>query len=450
MKTKILYLVLLLLSVKYSFAQSPSWKTLINAPVADSGVGRYDDTYFINSTTGWIIQGTPYFNQNDSGKVYKTTDGGNSWELVNHSIHNYLRSVGFFNANTGFIGAIDDTLHPLYKTTNGGYTWTDAVNSIQGTAPKGICGISIINSSTAFASGRYSCPANVIKTTNAGVNWTALTVDTSLIRSIVDCHFWSADTGFIVGGYSSSNLYYNGKSVVIMTVNGGLNWSRVYISPRSNEWCWKIQFVNKQLGYVSIEREFNLTYYLKTTNGGLNWIEKPFMVYDVEGIGFLNENTGWIGGWGVNKINSQGPNYETTNGGTTWHLAGWGINMNRIRFLSDTLAYAVGKTVYKFTKETIGIRQLSSSIPENPLLEQNYPNPFNPTTNIKFEIPKRSFVKLFIYNTLGNELIKLVNEEMNAGSYLVTFDGVKYPSGVYFYRLLTEEYDETNKFVLLK
>ncbi|MBK8553872.1 MAG: hypothetical protein IPL53_23605 [Ignavibacteria bacterium] len=315
-----------------SFSQSPQWMTLPNAPVADSGVARYDDTYFINPNTGWIIQGTRYFVQNDTGKVFRTTDGGNSWILTNHEIRQYLRSVGFFNENTGIIGTLHDSLHILYRTTDGGFNWTDITNSIQGIIPSGICGISIVNSTTAIATGRYYCPANIIRTTNAGLNWTSLPIDTSIIRSVVDCHFWSADSGYIVGGYSSTNLFYNGKSVVAMTTNGGLNWTRVYISPRVNEWCWKIQFVNRLLGYVSIERDFNLTYYLKTTDGGLSWAEKPFMVYDVEGIGFLNENTGWIGGWGFNNLDPSGPTYETTNAGASWHLAGWGINMNRVRF----------------------------------------------------------------------------------------------------------------------
>ena len=63
------------------------------------------------------------------------------------------------------------------------------------------------------------------------------------------------------------------------------------------------------------------------------------------------------GGWG--EVYS-GPTYETTNGGANWHLAGWGINMNRVRFISDTLAYAVGITVYKYTAEPIGIQQISA------------------------------------------------------------------------------------------
>jgi photosystem II stability/assembly factor-like uncharacterized protein len=439
--------ILLFLLISNSNSQS-SWHTLPNAPVAESGVARFDDVYFINSLTGWIVEGT--------GSVYKTTDGGHNWVLTNDQIQQYIRSTGFFDENTGIIGTLFDSLHILYRTTDGGFTFTDITQSIHGTLPSGMCGISIVNSTTAYASGRYYCPANVIKTTNTGLNWVSVPVDTSLARSLIDCYFWTADSGFIVGGYSSVNDYSTGHSVILMTGNGGLNWSRVYYSSRINEWCWKINFVNSRLGFASIERDFGLTYYLKTTDGGLSWAEKPFIVYDVEGIGFLNENTGWIGGWGINP--GPGPTYETTNAGASWHLAGWGINMNRIRFLSDTLAYAVGRTVYKYTSEPIGIVPISTEVPKQFSLQQNYPNPFNPTTVVKFQVASYRLVKLSIYDVLGKEVAILVNEKLNPGTYSVEWNASNYPSGVYFYRMTAGDpgaksgtsFSESKKLILLK
>ncbi len=384
---KIIIILITFVFIGKSFSQTSSWHVLPNAPTADSGVERFDDEYFINANTGWIVEGIPYLTQ-DTGKVFKTTDSGHNWSMVNHKIPVYLRSVGFFDANTGIIGTIDDSLHILYRTTDGGLNWTDITSSVQGIKPSAICGISIVNSTTAFASGRYYCPANVIKTTDAGLTWVSLPIDTSLARSFVDCYFWSADSGFVVGGYSANNLYFTGHSVVLRTVNGGLNWTREYYSTRTNEWCWKITFLTRQVGYSSIERgSGGNVYYLKTTDGGITWQDKLFVAnYDVEGIGFVNETTGWIGGWGINQVGSAGPTYETTNAGASWHLAGWGINMNRIRFLSDTLAYAVGKTVYKYTSELIGIQPISTEVPKQYSLEQNYPNPFNPSTKIRFNI----------------------------------------------------------------
>ena len=88
--------------------------------------------------------------------------------------------------------------------------------------------------------------------------------------------------------------------------------------------------------------------------------------------------------------------------------------------------------------------------PKDYYLYQNYPNPFNPNTSIKFDIPKASHVKLIIYDMLGREVAVLVNENMNAGKYEVNWDGSGYPSGVYFYKLETEEFSNVKKMVLLK
>ena len=88
-------------------------------------------------------------------------------------------------------------------------------------------------------------------------------------------------------------------------------------------------------------------------------------------------------------------------------------------------------------------------------LSQNYPNPFNPVTRIKFDIPplkgvRGMMVRLIIYDLLGREVTTLVNEPMKPGTYEVDWDGSMYASGVYFYKLITDEYVETRKMVLLK
>ena len=83
-------------------------------------------------------------------------------------------------------------------------------------------------------------------------------------------------------------------------------------------------------------------------------------------------------------------------------------------------------------------------------LEQNYPNPFNPSTNIKYNVPENGFVKLAVYNLVGEEVNVLVNGQVNAGFYELEFDASKLPSGVYFYRLQAGSFVETKKMILLK
>jgi hypothetical protein len=83
-------------------------------------------------------------------------------------------------------------------------------------------------------------------------------------------------------------------------------------------------------------------------------------------------------------------------------------------------------------------------------LEQNYPNPFNPITRIEFQIPQKENVEIKIYDITGREVTTLINEVKNPGTYSVSFDGSKYASGVYFYRIKTGEYISSRKLVLLK
>lgn len=95
---------------------------------------------------------------------------------------------------------------------------------------------------------------------------------------------------------------------------------------------------------------------------------------------------------------------------------------------------------------------LVNSIPKNFSLEQNYPNPFNPTTNIKFNLPKNSFVTLKVYNSNGSEVANVINDRRDAGNYEVKFDANEFglSSGTYFYSIESDNFKETRKMILLK
>lgn len=88
--------------------------------------------------------------------------------------------------------------------------------------------------------------------------------------------------------------------------------------------------------------------------------------------------------------------------------------------------------------------------PINYSLSQNYPNPFNPSTTIKYSIPNSSFVKIKLFNMLGQEIAELVNQEHQIGNYEVTFDGSNLSSGIYFYRLEADNFVQTRKMILMK
>ena len=101
---------------------------------------------------------------------------------------------------------------------------------------------------------------------------------------------------------------------------------------------------------------------------------------------------------------------------------------------------------YEYTNELV----VNVELPLQYSLEQNYPNPFNPSTTIKYSIPEDGFVKLSVYNLLGQEVVSLVNGFQKADRYEINFNAAGLSSGVYVYKIETNNYNDSKKFVLMK
>ena len=96
------------------------------------------------------------------------------------------------------------------------------------------------------------------------------------------------------------------------------------------------------------------------------------------------------------------------------------------------------------------VKQENDLIPDRFVLEQNYPNPFNPSTEIKFSISKASNVKLIVTDILGREVATLVNDDLSAGNYSINFNAQNISSGVYFYTLITDNFKQSRKMILMR
>ena len=83
-------------------------------------------------------------------------------------------------------------------------------------------------------------------------------------------------------------------------------------------------------------------------------------------------------------------------------------------------------------------------------LYQNYPNPFNPTTTIKFALPVKSKVVISLYNSIGEKVAEPFSGELDEGYHEVLFDAANLPSGVYFYRLVSDKFVSVKKMILIK
>ncbi len=432
--------VALLLADLYQTAAGQTWQTLSSVPI----LTRYNDVHFVTAATGWIVNG--------SGQIYRTTNGGATWEKQFEQSTAHFRSIGFLdslhgwagNVGPGEFGASDSTV--LYHTNDGGQSWAP-MTTFLGPKPRGLCGMHVVNDSVICAVGRVRGPAAFARTTNAGRTWQARDMN-ALAAGLIDVYFFNADTGLAVG---LTNVNHdNSSGVVLFTSDGGATWEKQFTTRRTGEWCWKISFPTRRIGYVSLQRNSQSPiYFLKTSDGGRTWEEKLFSsnYYFVQGIGFIDARHGWIGG------NSSQPTYETRDGGETWQSAGFGARINRFRFLGDTLGYAVGRTVYKYSHQSTTVATASS--PLTFALSQNYPNPFNPSTSIRYHLPKAGRVSLTIYDLAGRVIERLLDETQAAGEHTVVWDahdqeGNLLSAGVYLYRIQSAEFTASRKMVLLR
>jgi len=125
---------------------------------------------------------------------------------------------------------------------------------------------------------------------------------------------------------------------------------------------------------------------------------------------------------------------------TTYNMHVYVIDENGVK----SFAY-----MHEVTVILTGIDELSL-LPKKYDLSQNFPNPFNPATQIKFSIPKTSHVTLTIYNALGQKVADILDKEFKPGFYNIKWNGGNMASGVYFYRLRSNNFVSTKKMMLLQ
>jgi hypothetical protein len=104
----------------------------------------------------------------------------------------------------------------------------------------------------------------------------------------------------------------------------------------------------------------------------------------------------------------------------------------------------------KYNKALTSVEKVTAVVPSHFALEQNYPNPFNPSTQIKFLLPARRNVTLTVFDALGRSIRTLLNQQLDAGEYMTTFDATGLSSGVYYYVLKAGSRVETKKMVLIR
>ncbi len=326
----------------------------------------------------------------NNGAIVYSTNTGNNW-----SVSPPVTSANLYGAelNSTYFYAVGDNGTVLLSATGG---------TIWGQIPSGTTrnlkaiGLNPNFESVVIAVGEKG---TILRSTDSGLNWTNISL---------------ADTIITFYDISKEGIYFEANLMCIVG-NGG----RIY----------------------------------KSTNQGATWVQKPSGTTNtLRSIYFHTVDSAVV-------VGDNGTLRLTTNGGETWFTDPFFDSPSTRHFKAVSLVNRDNKT-YSALSDTLffvsneplilGLNNINTAIPQTISLGQNYPNPFNPSTKIKFALPKGSSVQLIIYDILGKEVTKLVNEKLQAGTYEYEWNGINLPSGVYFYKLRADDFSETRKMLMVK
>ncbi len=356
-----------------------------------------------------------------NGLSLSTTDGA-AWSRV-WSTGYTIDAVADSGAEV--VAGINDG---VFLSTDGGALWTHTgFPSPIGVVPV----LAVVVSGTNIFAG--SSGKGVYVSTNYGVNW-------------VQSNSGITNTTVRALSLSGGNLFAGTNSGVFLSTDDGTNWTPQGLSG----------IVINSIAIASIRSVGTDLYagtndgvFLSTNNGSI-WTQVNGGLTDTLISSIVTYGTNVFAGTDSSGV------FLSTSNGASWYSVNSGLTSTDVVCLAigDTNLYAgtIGGGVWRrpLSQMVTGIEGHSDNVVQTFRLNQNYPNPFNPSTIISYLLAKKSHVTLTIYDVLGRRVATLVNQNENAGSYDVRFDGSALTSGVYFYRLQAAAYSQTRKLLLLK
>ncbi|HKI79877.1 MAG TPA: T9SS type A sorting domain-containing protein [Ignavibacteriaceae bacterium] len=385
----------------------------------------------------------------DFNKMFRTTDGGAQWEMLDYS------SAMFDTNNTIFdismpdkdnIWAVTDT--KIIQSSDGGSNWQ--VQFFNPYITRFLTYIEMFDDSNGVANGAPISDTGIpvfLKTTNGGQNWTV--VNTQGIKG------HSGDVWRRISFVNTSVGYFIPSAVGIQsklykTVDGGEHWDTTNFSQVAN-YIMVVKFYNEKIGFACAnDGANNIICY--TVDGGQNWKTSATFDYWGEDIEFIKRGDSFnVAVASANAIQFSADTGKTWTADSSLNKGGiFAISFPDIKNAWALSGYGYVNGVYhKAYDFTTGLQNLDF-IPTDFVLFQNYPNPFNPSTKIRYTIPQREMVTIKIFDMLGREVSNLINEEQSAGQHEVNFKADNLPSGIYFYRINTGSSAIVKKMILLK
>jgi len=326
------------------------------------------------------------------GGIFKSTNNGNNWTAANGGLLDSAVLTLTSTTTSLFAGTQGGG---LYKSDDWGNTWVKAHNGLTGDTVNVLVNLNNI----LFAGTKTS---GIFRSTNSGANWSSCNTGFDNLPYVLT--FSLKGTNVYTGRYGSGGFY--------KSTDYGLSWTQILSNPGgSNNVLTSLVYNNAVLVGIYATNGGTVIY---TTNEGVNW---------------KDASTG-------------------TSGNPPWYYTDLRSFLN---YNGTFLVGTYGKSIFSAPfNQVIGIKQISSIIPDKYYLYQNYPNPFNPVTTIKYQTTNTGFITLKVFDILGKEVATLVSEKQNAGIYEITFDGNNLNSGIYFYKIISDNFTQTKKFILIK
>jgi hypothetical protein len=412
-----------------------------------TGLGTNPGIYCLDGNNAIVVGGVA-----GAPKVYKTTNGGANFSNITGNITGPELYAGcMMDANTYMVGDGAGNAK-LWRTTDGGTTWATVLTT--GGTGGFFNGIVKANNTANFVVAQSDGPTGSGATcvmyisTNAGLNWTA-----SLQTGV----------GFTIGSlpavYCIDNQFFgNGASTaprLAWTTNGGTAWTGTAIGLTGTFLSGLAFNDNKLNGLAMTSGSFPTVARTSTGPAG------PWTTVSV-GTGTSTLNVlRWLPGTNTCFLATSattGAIRMTTDNGATWvsqttsGLTGF-FDISVQNNAGNMNGYAVagdGSVVKLPTNTPVAINTNNTITPTSFALEQNYPNPFNPSTTINYSIPVAGNVMVKVYNSLGVEVMTVVNKNHTVGNYTENVDMSSFSSGIYFYTLTAGDFKETRKMMLVK